>query len=286
MADSKLTALSEITAPALTDIMYLVATPGGTPAEKKLELTNLLKLINVDGWIPAGETWVYASADDPTFTFTIAGVDLTTKYYPGMRLKLTQTTPKYFIVTKVAFSTNTTVTVYGGTDYDLADAAITLPYYSTAKAPAGFPLDPLKWMVEVKDTTDATQATPSANTWYNLGTVTISIPIGVWNVGYWATLYIADTNVIRASAQITLSTANDSESDNDFTGRLSINTDDVSGIVIAISAIQTKTKYLALTAKTAYYLNALSETATADSIYFLGSSTYGTTIVRAVCAYL
>ena len=28
-----------------------------------------------DGWIPADETWTYASADDPTYTFTIATFD-------------------------------------------------------------------------------------------------------------------------------------------------------------------------------------------------------------------
>jgi len=75
-----------------------------------------------DGWRAAGETWTYASADDPTFTFTISG-DKTSKYSPGMRIKLTQTTVKYFIITAVSYSApNTTVTVYGGTDYDLVNA--------------------------------------------------------------------------------------------------------------------------------------------------------------------
>lgn len=36
MADSKLTALSEVSVPALTDIAYWVATPGGTPASDKI----------------------------------------------------------------------------------------------------------------------------------------------------------------------------------------------------------------------------------------------------------
>lgn len=43
----------------------------------------------LDGWIPAEETWTYASADDPTFTFTVAA-DVTGKYRVGMKLKLTQ----------------------------------------------------------------------------------------------------------------------------------------------------------------------------------------------------
>jgi hypothetical protein len=135
-----------------------------------------------DGWIPAGETWTYASADDPSFTFTISG-DKTSKYYPGMKIKLTQTTAKYFIITKVAYGApNTTVTIYGGTDYDLANAAITSPYYSMVKIPAGFPISPAKWTITVTDSSDRSQASPVAGTWYNLGSLQISIPVGAWHI--------------------------------------------------------------------------------------------------------
>jgi len=41
MADAKLTALAESTTPVPTDIVYVVVTPGGTPAEKKVTLSNL-----------------------------------------------------------------------------------------------------------------------------------------------------------------------------------------------------------------------------------------------------
>src|SRR5690606_22909761 len=109
----------------------------------------------------------------------------TGKYSAGMRIKLTQTTAKYFIITKVAYSDpNTTITVYGGTDYDLANAAITDPYYSQVKAPVGFPLDPSKWSVLVTDSSSRSQATPTSNQWYNLGSVSITIPIGYWVVSY------------------------------------------------------------------------------------------------------
>src|SRR6185503_19345707 len=95
------------------------------------------------GWIPAAETWTYASADSPTFTFTITG-DKTGKYSAGMRIKLTQTTAKYFLITAVSYSApNTTVTVYGGTDYTLANAAITLPFYAIVQSPFGFPRSPI-----------------------------------------------------------------------------------------------------------------------------------------------
>jgi len=88
-----------------------------------------------DGWISAEETWTYASAT----TFTVAGVDVTAKYPKGTKLKLTQTTVKYFYVVNSAFSTDTTITITGGSDYTLANAAITNNYYSYIGTPQGFP---------------------------------------------------------------------------------------------------------------------------------------------------
>jgi len=87
------------------------------------------------GWIDANETWTYASAT----TFTISG-DKTGKYQQGDKLKLTQTTVKYFILVSTAYAdTTTTITVTGGTDYTLADAAITANYFSKMENPQGFP---------------------------------------------------------------------------------------------------------------------------------------------------
>lgn len=41
MADAKLTALTETTAPATTDDVYIVVTPGGTPASRRCTIANL-----------------------------------------------------------------------------------------------------------------------------------------------------------------------------------------------------------------------------------------------------
>jgi len=88
------------------------------------------------GWIPSGDTWVYASAS----TFTIAGVDRTAIYTKGTRLKFTQTTAKYAVVVASSFSTDTTVTIAVNTDYTIANAAITAPYYSYVANPQGYPV--------------------------------------------------------------------------------------------------------------------------------------------------
>lgn len=88
-----------------------------------------------DGWMPGNETWTYAS----TTTFTIAGVNRTARFPVGTKIKLTQTTTKYFYVTAVSFSTNTTVTVASPNGSTVANASITSPFYSYAETPQGYP---------------------------------------------------------------------------------------------------------------------------------------------------
>lgn len=91
--------------------------------------------VSTDGWSAAGVTYTYVSAT----SFKIIGVDKTAVFTKGTRIKLTQTTDKYFVVTSSSFSTDTTVNITGGTDYTLANAAITSPYYSYESNPQGYP---------------------------------------------------------------------------------------------------------------------------------------------------
>lgn len=83
------------------------------------------------GWQAGTGTWTYASAT----TFTVPAADAANMQV-GTKIKLTQTTAKYFYVTGVS---GTTITVTGGTDYTLANAAITSPFFSNAASPTGFP---------------------------------------------------------------------------------------------------------------------------------------------------
>lgn len=84
-----------------------------------------------DGWNAVADTWTYASAT--TITVPTGAASL---YSVGDKIKLTQTTTKYFYIVTVA---DTLLTVTGGSDYTLANAAITSPYVSHISNPVGFP---------------------------------------------------------------------------------------------------------------------------------------------------
>jgi hypothetical protein len=275
MADSKITGLTETTAPLLTDILPIVTDPGGTPATKKVTAADLLALAG-SGWT-AADAMTYAAADAPTFTMTCSG-DQTGKYSPGMRVKLTQTTVKYFIITAVAYTSSTTITLYGGTDYTLTGGAISSPYYSSAKAPVGFPLNPAKWTVEVTDTSNQTQSSPTQNAYYNLGSLSISVPIGTWTLEYLVNQYAYKSPATDCIIKSTLSTANNSESDAIMSARL------YTSSVTTVIASAYRKRFLTVAAKTAYYLNAMTSTASMTEIGHRGD--YSTTVIRAICAYL
>lgn len=84
-----------------------------------------------DGWVGVTDSWTYASAT----TVTVPS-DATAKYSVGDKVKFVQTSTKYFYITAVA---STTLTLYGGSDYTVANAAISSINYSKAATPLGFP---------------------------------------------------------------------------------------------------------------------------------------------------
>jgi len=84
-----------------------------------------------NGWIDPAESWVYAS---PTTITVPSGA--AAKYQKGDKIKLTQTTVKYFYILGVA---DTLLTITGGTDYTLTNETITANYYSHSENPVGFP---------------------------------------------------------------------------------------------------------------------------------------------------
>lgn len=232
------------------------------------------------GWI-AAPALTFASSATPSFTVTCSG-DYSAIIMPGMRIKLTHSSAvKYFIVTKSTYSApNTTLTLYGGTDYTLG-ATITLPYYSIEKAPSGFPLDPMKWRVVVTSSSASSQSTPTSGVWYNIGSVSMTVPIGVWNLKYkvQAQATRGSTGVIWINTS--LSTSASSETNSYFTQIVyNISSTNFLGFVYMEERVVT-------TSATVYYLIAKDGNTGNElsAIYFNGSSGPATLLI-AECAYL
>lgn len=85
----------------------------------------------IDGWTPVADSWAYASASTITVPAGAASF-----YHKGDRVKFTQTTVKYFVITAVA---DTLLTIAVNTDYTVANAAISAIFYSHQQNPIGYP---------------------------------------------------------------------------------------------------------------------------------------------------
>lgn len=99
------------------------------------------------GWTVAPGTWTYASATTINVPAGAASI-----YQVGDKIKLTQNTAKYFYITAVA---DTLLTVTGGSDYTVASATITSPYYSHQENPLGFPVGGFNYTPTISGTANA-----------------------------------------------------------------------------------------------------------------------------------
>lgn len=151
--------------------------------------------------------------------------------------------------------------------------------YSIQKAPFGFPLDPAKWAVTTISTTDDSQSSPTVGTYYNVGSRSISIPIGCWKVSLQGVMYSARSASGNLSVAAGLSTSNNAAAASGWQYR---------GLLISGTNIQQAIRFeneLTLTTATTYYLVVATDQTSSTNIGLLGSSA-GTTIIKAVCAYL
>jgi len=172
------------------------------------------------------------------------------------------------------------VTVYGGTDYDVANAAISLVSYSVDKAPFGFPTDTLKWSVIVTDSSLRTQATPTNSTIYNTGSISITVPIGCWQLNMKALASATRSVAGFVSVSWGLGTANNTL-DGSLTYALGNPSTTNHGIIGKLG------KLVTLTSKTVYYANHKCNVgggSTADNLYFENNGVG--MVIEAICQYL
>ena len=269
--------------------MFMIADSAASNASKKLTLGNLKPAIKSytdsyytanDGWIPLSSTFTYSSLDTGGLTgVVLVNADVTASIGVGDRISHTQSSVvKYGIVTAVgAYSAGSTpITFFYGQNTALANATITLPKYSHCKVPFGFPADASKWIMLVADTSDRSQSSPVQNQFYNLGSLSISVPIGAWKVGFLA-LGSASKATAQVSLQAALSTSTSSATDLRLLGYT---------IGYGESLVRNQFNvfnYITTSSKTSYYLIVKTGSVSVTDISLLGTAS--STVLYAECSY-
>ncbi len=178
----------------------------------------------------------------------------------------------YGIVAKVTAST-ITVNVAEGCTIPTS-GGVSAVSYSTYKSPYGFPGQKGKWqLINIGTKAVATQSSPVASTWYNVNSWQTVAPLGEWQGILTASIYgnrAAGANDVR----MTLSTANNTQSDLNWSSALSIapsNTDFASQCTVSNS--------ISTSAATTYYVNLSTAQVGLASISILGDRAAATLIL-------
>lgn len=241
---------------------------------------------DLSGWVEnsTARTWTFASANAGNNTFVVyASGDVTDFVRVTMRLRAKQGAGyQYFITHDVSaydsLNDRTEVTLFGGDHSVLADAAITDVAFSFQTHPAGLPVGDDHWAVEYSDSTFASQSSPVTSTWYNINNASLDVPIGLWKVEYKVDVGITTSeNVVAFS--VSFSTANNTENEKYTKGSVLYGPGSSTVFSNTISNIFD----LSLDDETTYYLNSMSGSLSATTLF--NSGTFTTTIIRAVSAY-
>lgn len=259
-----------VTATSVTTTGGITAGSGLTMSAGTFSLTG-----THTGWVAAGETWSYSSWDSTNVTGVITvPFDATTKYSVGMKVKFTNGSVKYGIITAV---TATSLTLYMGTDYVLTNTTISSPFYSSQKAPYGFPMDPTKWTVVVSST--ANLATSSSGSYAQQGSVQVSVPIGAFELSLSACFEVLKASATDIGAYCALSTSTSSATDAELLCHQEIL--GASATIGTLNSIFLK-KYVIVASPTTYYLVSQANAGVTTGVRGDSQTTY----IRAVCTYL
>lgn len=191
----------------------------------------------------------------------------------------------YAIITKTAFSTNTTLTVQVPEGCTIpTSGGVSAVSYSTQKTPYQFPAQKGKWVVQTISKSTGSQGTPTQNTWYNINSLNMTIPIGEWSVRHAGCLYATKGASTILTTQRTLSTGNNSETDTLFT--VANQVEGASGTMTSAVTVEAR-GFLSLTSATIYYLNNRTTTASVTSLGNLdGNTAFSPSVIEAELALL
>lgn len=237
---------------------------------------------STSGWVGDDEThtWTLSSTETTSDADVyVVNVDADVTDYIGANMKVRledDGTVKYFGVLSVgAYSGGVTpVSLFGGTDYVLS-GTITEFYYSSARAPFGFPLSEDKWAVEMVDTTDRSIAYSAAVTNIYAGHKLI-LPAGYWGVSSSA-YFVGNNGASSQNMTLGLSTSSSAIS----SARLLKEIQNTSSGTNISMTFDLPRVWIDLSSETTYYLISIYVSATATTMGIYGS-TNTPTVIRAV----
>ena len=180
---------------------------------------------------------------------------------------------EYAIVTKVAYSTNTTVTVQVPEGCAIpTTGGISASYYSMQRSPFGMPVSTDRWMITSVNKAGGNTSVASS-TWTNVTSFNITVPVGSWNLAYKVSVYVGSATG-GVSVNTTLSTATNTESNGKFTLR----TENQGGTQGATAAHTMYPEPVTVSSATIYYLNSSHSSGTTSALYNFGDRNGGTVI--------
>ncbi len=185
----------------------------------------------------------------------------------------------YGIITKTAFSTDTTLTVQVPEGCTIATGTTPLSAvaYSTQAVPYLFPRDTGRWEVVTFINAAQTQSSPTTGTWYNINSLQMSVPVGNWILGYDAS--VSGVTSANTELQTSLHTTAAAAGDKDLLAWI------YSGNVTHLIAQISRVKPVKLSSSTVYYFNSKVNGTTPTSLE-ISRTAFAITVIKATPAYL
>lgn len=240
------------------------------------------------GWNSLSSSWDSWQFGAWNSTYRIATINVPNSgvFTLGQKIRYWQQTGgwKYgFVMTK---PNSTSITVFQGnaaSGYVLNNERIYLPAYSRDKSPDGFPADARVWTMLFNGSSAVSVNTPANGVWNNLGAGQVPVGAGLWDIGYDVTTLSARTTAGNTQVRVTLSKANNTEDDTDFTINNGLN-QSAAQTMLNLTITSHVEKTVEVANNTPFYLNIAPSSGSLSSMSIQGG--VGQHKIYAKCAYL
>ena len=153
-----------------------------------------------------------ANANNLTAQGSALATDLDTPF-TQTQVGITTGTENYSITTLISSDGLTETVQVAEGDTLPTSGGVSAMAYSTQKSPYGFPAQRGKWQIMSMGRTTVTQGSVVQNTWYNLNSAQLNVPIGDWTFTNKGGTYVDRSTAGTIEAATSLSTSASAETD-------------------------------------------------------------------------